>query len=352
MREQILARQKEKGIVAPNTDLAEDPAYITPWDELSEDAKRVYSRQMEVYATLVESADHETGRLIDAIEEIGELDNTLIFYIAGDNGGSSIGDINGVFVEWSALNGAPEDIPYLLSRLDEYGGPNSYPNYSVGWAVAGSTPATWCIQMAHGGGNMAGTVVHWPNGIKARGEIRRQYASVIDVVPTILEAVGVPQPKIVNGVDQLPLSGVSMGYSFKDGAAPERHTTQYNEVSGNRSIYHQGWLAAVVHRAPWEPSPRVVGFDQDRWELYNTAEDFGLAHDVADQYPDNLEELKALFHAEAIKNNVYPLDDRAFERLNPVSAGRPDLMAGGTELILYPGIHGMTENNFLNTKAA
>ena len=221
--------------------------------DLSEDQKTVYTRQMEVYATLVESADHEVGRLVDAIDELGELDNTLIFYIAGDNGGSSIGDINGVFVEWGPLNGAPEDIPYLLSRLDEYGGPKSYPNYSVGWACAGSTPATWCIQMAHAGGNMAGTVVHWPNGIESKGEIRHQYSSVIDIVPTILEAVGIPEPKVVNGHEQTPMAGVSMAYTFDDDNAPERHTTQYNEVSGNRSIYHDGWLAAVVHRARGSP---------------------------------------------------------------------------------------------------
>ncbi len=351
MREEILARQKELGIVPPDTDLAANPDYIPPWEDLSEDQKTVYTRQMEVYATLVESADHEVGRLVDALAELGELDNTLIYYIAGDNGGSSIGDINGVFVEWGPLNGAPEDIPYLLSRLDEYGGPKSYPNYSVGWACAGSTPATWCIQMAHAGGNMAGTVVHWPNGIESKGEIRRQYSSVIDVVPTILEAVGIPEPKIVNGHEQTPMAGVSMAYTFDDSDAPERHSTQYNEVSGNRSIYHDGWLAAVVHRAPWEPAPRVVGFEHDRWELYHMADDFGLAHDVAEQYADKLEELKALFHQEAVRYGVYPLDDRAFERLNPVAAGRPDLMAGRTELTLYAGMTGMTENNFINTKA-
>lgn len=351
LREEILARQIAAGIVPEGTTLAENPDYIPKWETLSDDAKQVYARQMEVYATLVESADHEVGRLVDAIEDLGELDNTLFIYIAGDNGGSSIGEINGTFVEWSALNSAAEDVPYLKSRLDEYGHEGSYPNYSVGWAVAGSTPATWCIQMAHGGGNMAGTVVHWPKGIASKGGIRRQYASVIDIVPTILEAVGIPEPKVVEGHEQTAIAGTSMRYSFDDAQAPDRHTIQYNEVTGNRSIYADGWLAAVVHRAPWEHTPRHDSFDDDEWELYHMAEDFGLAKDLAAQLPDKVEEMKRLFDQEAVKYGVYPLDDRSFERLNPVVAGRPDLMFGRTELRLYPGMTGMAENSFINTKA-
>ena len=177
-------------------------------------------------------------------------------------------------------------MPYLQSRLDEYGGPNSYPNYSVGWAVAGSTPATWCIQMAHGGGNMAGMVVHWPKGIKAKGEMRRQYTHLIDIVPTILEAVGIPEPKIVNGVEQTPMAGTSMRYSFDDGNAKDRHITQYNEVTGNRSIYHDGWLAAVVHPRRGSPAAARDDFDEDEWELYHMREDFGLANDLAAKYPE------------------------------------------------------------------
>jgi arylsulfatase A-like enzyme len=217
---------------------------------------------VEVYATLTEHADHEVGRLIDAVEELGELDNTLFFYIFGDNGGSVVGDLYGTFVEWSKLN-APEDIPYLLSRLDEYGGPNSYPNYAVGWAMAGSTPCTWGITFAHAGGNIAGMVVHWPKGINAKGEKRRQYHHVIDIVPTILEAVGVPEPKLVYGVPQLPMPGVSLQYSFEDAIVRDRHLTQYNETLGNRSIYHDGWIAAVVHTVLWEPGHRTEDYAQD-----------------------------------------------------------------------------------------
>ncbi|HKQ43967.1 MAG TPA: arylsulfatase [Rhizomicrobium sp.] len=350
LREKILKRQKELGIVKPNTKLAENPEYIKRWNTLSDDAKKVYGRQMEVYATLVESADYEVGRLVQAIEDVGELDNTLIFYITGDNGGSSIGDINGVFMEWSPLNAAPEDVPYLLGRLDDYGGPKSYPNYSVAWAVAGSTPATWCIQMAHGGGNMAGMAVHWPNGFRARGELRHQYHHVNDIVLTVLDAVGVPEPRVVNGVAQTPMAGVSLLYSTDNANAAGRHRTQYNEVSGNRSIYHEGWLAAVVHREPWHPEVEKL-FSEDRWELYHMDEDFGLATDLATKMPEKLEEMKELFFAEAVKNNVFPLDDRGFARLNPVSAGRPDLMFGRKTLTLYPGMTGMTENCFINTKA-
>ena len=351
LREQILERQKQRGIVKPATRLAENPDYIKRWNTLSADEKTVFTRQMEVYATLVESADHEVGRLVQAIEDLGELDNTLFIYITGDNGGSSIGEANGCFVEWSGLNEAPEDIPYLLSRLDEYGGPSSYPNYAVGWAVAGSAPATWCIQLTHAGGNMAGMVMRWPKGIKAKGELRHQYHHLNDVVPTILDSVGVPEPKVVNGVEQIPMAGVSIRYSFEDADAKTRHTTQYNELTGNRSIYHDGWLAAVVHRAPWEHNPRTGDLVKDRWELYDTEADFGLANDLAAQHPDKLKELQDLFYEEAVKNNVLPLDDRSFERLNPVAAGRPDLMFGRTELTLYPGMTGMTENGFINTKA-
>jgi arylsulfatase A-like enzyme len=350
LREQILARQIKMGVVPPNTKLAENPAFITKWNTLSPDAKKVLSREMEVYATLVESADYQVGRLLKSLDNLGIADNTLIFYIAGDNGGSSIGDINGTFNEWSALNGAPEDIPYLLSRLPDYGGPKSYPNYSVAWAVAGSTPATWCIQMAHAGGNMAGMAVRWPKGIQHPGEMRRQYSSVIDIVPTILQAAKIPEPKVVDGAKQIPISGTSLMYTFNDANAKGLHETQYNEVKGNRMIYHDGWEAVTIHITPWSQTPENPDFATEKWELYNTKEDFGLATNLADKYPDKLKELQALWYSEALKNDVLPLDDRAFQRLNPVAAGRPDLMFGRTSLTLYQGMTNMTENGFINTK--
>ena len=304
-----------------------------------------------MYATLTEHADYEVGRLVEGLEELGVMENTLFIYIFGDNGCSVVGDLNGTFVEWSSLNGAPEDVPYLLTRLQEYGGPNSYPNYAVGWAMAGSTPATLGITFAHGGGTMAGMVVHWPKGIKAKGEKRRQYHHLIDIVPTVLDAVGIPEPKIVNGVEQIKMPGTSMRYSFDDANAKDRHITQYTELRGNRSIYHDGWLAATIHIALWEPQLRTNDFSKDKWELYNLREDFGQANDLAAKEPKKLEEMKALFHQEALKNNVYPLDDRGPERLNPEVAGRPDIMFGRTSLTLYPGMPGLTENSFISTKS-
>jgi len=352
VREEILARQIKMGIVPEGTKLAANPESVQKWDSLSADEKRLFARQMEVYATLTEHADYEVGRLVKAIEDLGEMDNTIFIYIFGDNGGSIIGDMNGTFVEWSFFNGAPEDVSYLLSRIDEYGGPNPYPNYAVGWAMAGATPATWAITMAHGGGNNAGMVVHWPDGIKAKGEMRRQYTSLIDVVPTILDAVGVPEPKIVNGIDQTPIAGVSMRYSFDDADAKERHTTQYNETLGNRSIYHDGWMAAVVHLVTWErPQLRAESFAEDKWELYNMREDFGLSNDLSEKYPKKLEEMKALFAKEAVKNGVFPMDDRNQVRLNATVAGRRDVMDGRKELTLYPGMPGMAENVFIDTKS-
>jgi arylsulfatase len=233
--------------------------------------------------------------------------------------------------------------------MDEYGGPNSYPNYSVAWAMAGSTPATWCINACQGGGQNQGMVIRWPGGIKSKGEIRRQYTHLIDVGPTILEAVGIPEPKIVNGVEQIPMAGTSMIYSFDDAAAKDRHTVQYNECSGNRSIYKDGWMACVMHRAPWESSPRVDDYAKDKWELYNVAVDFGQATDLAAQNPAKLKELQDLFHQEAIKFGVYPMDDRSFARLNATNAGRPDIMAGRTEVTYYAGMTGMAENVFIDT---
>ena len=263
--------------------------------------------------------------------------------------GPQIGGLNGTFNEWSISNSAPEDIPYLLSRLDEYGGPNSYPNYAVGWAMAGSTPATWCINACQGGGQNQGMVIRWPKGFKSKGEVRKQYTHLIDVGPTILEAVGIPEPKVVNGVEQIPMAGTSISYSFDDAAAKHRHITQYNECTGNRSIYHDGWMACVMHRAPWEGQPRVDDYANDKWELYHVAEDFGEATDLAETHPDKLKELKDLFHQEALKYGVYPMDDRSFERLNATTAGRPDIMAGRTEMVLYPGMTGMAENVFIDT---
>jgi arylsulfatase len=350
LREETLARQIKLGVVPPGTKLAPKPEAIKDWDKLSADEKKLFTRQMEVFAGFAEHTDHEIGRLVDALAELGQMDNTLILYIVGDNGASAEGGMSGMFNEMTLFNGVAETVPDVLKHYDALGGPNTYGHYAAGWAVAGDTPFTWTKQVASSyGGTRNGMVVHWPQGVKAKGEVRSQWHHVIDIAPTILEAAGVPEPKTVDGVPQTPIEGVSLMYSFNDAQAKDRHTTQYFEIFGNRAIYHDGWLAGTVHRAPWEPKPRAT-LENDTWELYETAKDFSLANDLAKANPAKLKEMQALFLAEAEKYRVLPLDDRGVERMNPAMAGRPDLMAGRTSLTVYEGMIGMPENVFINTK--
>jgi arylsulfatase A-like enzyme len=350
LREEVLARQIEHGVVPAGTQLAPRPEAIPAWDSLSADEKRLYIRQMEVFAGFIEMTDHEIGRLIKAIEDIGQLDNTLVLFVYGDNGTSAEGGRNGMFNEYTYFNGIPEQVADMIKHLDEWGGPGTYPHMAAGWAVALDTPYQWTKQVASDhGGTKVGMAVRWPKGIKAKGEQRTQFHHVIDIAPTILEAAGLPEPKIVNGVKQRPIDGVSMLYSFDDAKAKERHTTQYFEIMGNRAIYHEGWFARTIHRAPWEKQVRRPLAD-DIWELYDTRSDFSLTHDLAAQNPKKLKELQALFLKEAKKNNVLPIDDRTLERLNADLVHRPDLMAGRTSLTLAEGMTGMTENVFINVK--
>jgi len=350
LREETLARQIALGVVPAGTKLAPKPAAIKDWDQLSADEKKLFSRQMEVFAGYGEYADAEVGRLIQAVEDMGHLDDTLIFYEAGDNGASAEGTMNGLFNEATYFNGVPETVGEILKHYDELGGPHSYPHYAAGWAVAGDTPFAWTKQIAGSyGGTRNPLVVHWPKGIAARGEVRSQWHHVIDIAPTVLEAAGLPEPTSVNGTPQIPIQGVSMVYTFADAAAEDRHKTQYFEIFGNRGIYHDGWLAHTVHKAAWEGKPRHP-FLEDVWELYHVAEDFSSADDVAQKHPEKLRELQALFLKEAVANHVLPLDDRALERFDAALVGRPDLMAGRTSLVVYDGMIGMTENVFINVK--
>jgi len=350
LREETLARQKRLGVVPADTKLAPKPAAIKDWAALSPDEKKVFARQMEVFAGFGEYADTEIGRLIQAIEATGHLDNTLIFYIVGDNGASAEGGMNGLFNEMTYFNGVTETVQDILKHYDELGGPMTNGHYAAGWAVAGDTPFTWTKQVASSyGGTRNGMAVHWPKGITAKGELRSQWHHVIDIAPTILEAAGLPEPKSVNGTPQTPIEGVSLAYTFADAKAPSRHTTQYFEIFGNRAIYHDGWLAGTVHRAPWEFKPRAT-LENDTWELYNTRTDFSLANDLAAHNPEKLKELQDLFLKEAVKYSVLPLDDRTLERLNAALVGRPDLMAGRTSLTVYEGMTGMSENVFINVK--
>lgn len=350
LREETLARQIKLGVVPAGTKLAPKPEAIKDWDKLTAAEKKLFARQMEVFAGFGEYTDTEIGRLIGAIGDMGQLDNTLIFYIVGDNGASAEGGMSGLFNEMTYFNGVQETVEDVLKHYGELGGPNTYGHYAAGWAVAGDTPFTWTKQVASNyGGTRNGMVVHWPKSVKAKGEIRSQWHHVIDIAPTILEAAGLPEPKVVNGVPQTPIEGVSMLYSFDDARAKDRHLTQYFEIFGNRAIYQEGWLAGTVHRAAWESKVRAP-LDQDTWELYDTRTDFSLANDLAGKNPEKLKEMQDLFMKEAEKYNVLPIDDRMFERFNAALVGRPDLMAGRTSLTVFEGMSGMSENVFINTK--
>jgi arylsulfatase len=350
VREETLERQKQLGIVPQNTVLAPKPADIKDWELLTPDEKRLFERQMEVFAGFAEHTDYEVGRLIAALEERGELDNTLIFYIVGDNGSSAEGGMIGLYNENTYFNSVQETLEMQLGMIDELGTEHTYNHFAAGWAVAGNTPFTWTKQVASNfGGTRNGMVVCWPEGIQAHGEVRSQFHHVIDVAPTIYEATGVPAPKMVNGIEQRPIEGVSMVYTFNNATAPDAHKTQYFEMMGNRAIYHDGWFAGTIHKAPWEAAPRRP-LTEDVWELYNVNEDFSQAHNLAEENPAKLEELKKMFMDEAVKYNVLPIDDRSIERFDPVIAGRPDLMNGRTKLTLYEGAKGIPENAFINVK--
>ena len=351
-REETFARQKAMGVIPENAKLAPMPEDIMDWEALSDQERELYALQMEAFAGFTEHTDHEVGRLVDAIDEIGVLDNTLFIYIMGDNGSSGEGGLTGTFNELIHLNGIfdAETTESMLARADDWGGPNSFPHFTAAWAVATDAPFTWTKQMAADfGGTRNGMVMHWPKGIEAKGEIRTQFHHVNDVAATVLEATNIPQPKMVNGVPQKPLSGVSMLYAANDANAKGRHTTQYFEMFGNRAIYHDGWLARVVHRAPWRDAVEN-SLQDDVWDLYNVAEDFSLTNNLASENPEKLKEMQDLFEKEAIANNVYPLDDRLYERFNAAIAGRPDLMGDRKSLTLADGMTGILENTFINEK--
>ena len=353
LRERTFAKQKELGVIPADAELTPRHKEIPAWEEMPEDLKPVLRRQMEIYAGFLEFTDHHVGRLLDAIEELGVLENTLVYYIIGDNGASAEGTLNGTYNEMINFNGAAalETPEFMMERLDDFGGPDSYNHYAVGWAHAMCAPYQWTKQVAsHWGGTRNGTIVHWPNGIKARGEVRSQFAHVIDVAPTVLEAAGLPEPAFVDGVQQRPLEGVSMAYSFDEAAAAERHTTQYFEMFCNRGIYHQGWTAVTKHGIPWV----LVGgekpaLDDDVWELYDTTSDWTQCNDLSKEQPDRLAELQRLFLIEATKYNVLPLDDRVIERALPDVAGRPTLVRGDRQL-LYGGMGRLSENSVVSIK--
>jgi arylsulfatase A-like enzyme len=349
LREQTLARQLQMGIVPKGTKLAPMPPGIPEWDSLDARHKELYAHQMEVFAGFAEYTDHEVGRLIGALKEMGVLDNTLVFYVVGDNGASAEGSLTGLFNENTAFNGVPEDFEGVYKNEDKWGGPLTYPHFSAAWAVACDAPFAYAKQVASDfGGTRNGMVVHWPNGIKAKNEMRTQFCHAIDIAPTVYEACKIPAPKMVNGIEQRPIEGTSLVYSFDDANAASKHTTQYFEIFGNRAIYNEGWVARTVHKAPWEKRPRN-SLDKDVWQLYHVAEDYSEATDLAASNPEKLKELQDLFLKEAVKYNVLPLDDRTLERFIPALAGRPDLMGKRTSLTLYNGMN-VTENACISIK--
>jgi arylsulfatase A-like enzyme len=353
VREETFARQKALGVIPQDCQLTQRHKEIPAWDEMPAALKPVLIRQMEVYAGFLEYADHHLGRLVDSLKKLNLLDDTLIYYIIGDNGASAEGTLNGTYNEMIPFNGANalETPEFLMARIDKLGDPDSYNHYAVGWAHAMNTPYQWTKQVAsHWGGTRNGTIVHWPKGITEKGEIRSQFHHVIDVAPTILELAGLPQPLFVNGVQQHPIEGVSMAYSFKDAKAAERHETQYFEMFGNRGIYHKGWTAVTRHSTPWIlGGEKIPAFDDDNWELYDTSKDWSQANNIASQMPEKLHELQRLFLIEAARYNVLPLDDRRVERFNSDLAGRPVLIKGNSQ-ILFGSMGRLSENSVLNMK--
>ncbi len=350
-RDATLARQKELGVVPETTELAPWADGVPQWDELTTTARRVAGRLMETYAGFAEQTDHHVGRLIDAIDALGALDDTLVLYLLGDNGASGEGGVEGTIREHLVGHGFADDVEAMDAALDRIGDPTTYALYPVGWALAMNTPYQWTKQVAsHFGGTRDGCIMHWPAGIAARGEIRHQFHHLIDVLPTLLDAAGLPAPETVEGMRQQPIEGVSMRYSFDDADAPDRRRTQYFEMVGNRAVYHEGWTAAARHGVPWQMVEQPRPFEDDPWELYNTRHDWSQARDLAKRMPERLRELQALFHSEGERYRVFPLDDRVTERENPDLAGRLDLYHGRTSLTFGPGTGRLTEEAAPNVK--
>jgi arylsulfatase len=340
-REIILENQKRLGVVPQNTKLTDRIDEIPAWDDLNEDQKKLYARQMEVFAAQMELVDNEIGRVLENLKRIGELDNTLIF-VTSDNGASGEGGLSGTFNETYVLNGLQTPFDASMRHYPNWGDATTYPHYHAGWAMAGNTPFRYFKQSEHRGGQTDALVVHWPKGIKARNQIRNQYHHIADIAPTILEAAGLSVPQEYHGIEQQPMEGISMAYSFDNPKASNRKKRQYYEMFGNRAIWVDGWKAVTLHagRMPWQLNV-TLDFEKDKWELYNVAKDFSESTDLADKYPKKLEELKKIFDEEAWKYNVYPLYDDMIRRL----AVQQDRLFGDQKVFVYyaPGAYRIAE---------
>lgn len=353
VREETFVRQKKLGVIPQNTKLTPRMPGVSAWDSLSADQKKLYAREMEVYAAALSYADYNIGRVINAVRETGQLDNTIIIYIMGDNGASAEGTAQGTTNEIGASgNGFEESMPFLMSQYDKLGSMYTYNHYAYGWANAMDVPFQWTKQVAsHFGGTRNGLVISYPKKMKDRGTIRSQFHHVIDIVPTILDLCGIPQPTRVNGVDQRPMDGVSMAYTFDSAKAIGRRNTQYFEMVGNRGIYHEGWVASTT---PYRMPYNNIGGDTKypsrdfKWELYDVANDFSEADNLAEKNPEKLKELQDLFYSEAKKNNVLPLDGSFAARADP--AIRPGLTKGRTHFEYYEGAFRIPEGSAPNFK--
>lgn len=352
LRQRTHDRQIELGIIPPGTILTPRPDDIGAWDDYDDRYKPVARRLMEVYAGFLAHADAQVGRVMDAITDLGQWDNTLFIYICGDNGASAEGTVNGCWSAPAFQNGMPEDPEWLLAHMDDFGTVRCENHYNVGWAWALDSPFQWMKQVAsHFGGTRNGVAMSWPADITAAGEQRGQFHHVIDIAPTILDAAGIEAPGQVNGIDQKPIEGVSMRYTFDAADAPTTRVTQYFEILGNRALYHDGWIASCFHgRLPWIRAQNRPFGDAERWELYHVADDFSQGTDLAAQFPDRLDELKAMFDVEARKYGVYPLSDDTTSRALPQN--RPSLLGDRTSVTYYPGsvrIPELATLNFKNT---
>jgi arylsulfatase len=351
MREMTLERQIKMGIVPPGTKLAPKPADIKDWDKLTADEKKLFIRQMEVYAGFAEQTDYEAGRLISTIKELGVMDNTIIIFIAGDNGASAEGQMNGMYSEMTYFSGVPETVPDMLKHYDNWGSPSTYPHFAAGWAVAMDAPFSYTKQVASDfGGTRNGMIIQWPAGIKAKGEVRSQFGHVIDIAPTVYEITKIPAPTSVNGITQDPIEGTSLAYSFNDANAAEQHKVQYFEMFGNRGVYQDGWFARTIHRPAWKLKP-ATSLQDNIWELYNTKEDFSLSNDLAAKNADKLKEMQALFMAEAERFHVLPIDDRLLERTNAELMGRPTVMGNRNTITYGEGMKGMGVDIFIDLRS-
>ncbi|MBD2455833.1 sulfatase-like hydrolase/transferase [Nostoc sp. FACHB-87] len=349
LRQETFARQKQQGVIPANAQLTPRPQELPAWDSLSAEQQKLYAHMAEVFAGFLAHTDYEVGKLINAVDQLGELDNTLVIYVVGDNGASAEGGLTGSVNELQVFNGVPENLQQLLAAYDDLGSPKTFNHFPAAWAWAVNTPFQWTKQIAsHFGGTRNPLVISWGDNIKDQGSIRSQFHHVIDIAPTILEVAGIAVPKEVNGVKQQAIEGTSLAYTFNQADAPSHRETQYFEMLGNRAIYHEGWVAAARHgRLPWERTVKG-SFETDEWELYNIAEDFSEAKNLAKQNPQKLEKLQKLFLKEARKHQVLPLDDRIAERFDVKI--RPSLTKGRTTFTYYPGTVGIPEGSAPNLK--